>query len=145
MFVLMCGMGAVGKFYYDDTQETIAFLREENATLVIANKTNKEALNNLKLNIDNLNQTLQQVNKDYEKIRSQNNILVNKLRDHDIGLLGNAKPKLVERIVNNASKKTGRCFEILSGAELTEAEKNAKSGKAFNTECPWLWPDSTDS
>ena len=57
--------------------------------------------------------------------------------------LGSKKPGLVGKIINNASEKAGRCFEILSGAELTEKEIGAKNGKAFNSECPWLWSGNT--
>ena len=68
-------------------------------------------------------------------------ILSKKLGKHDLGNLGSKKPSLVERIINNASAKVGRCFELESGAKLTEKEKNAKTGKAFNSECPWLFND----
>ena len=70
-----------------------------------------------------------------------NNAKLDKLRDHDIGLLGEAKPALVERIIDRASAKALRCFELLSGAELTTTERNAKNENAFNSECPWLYND----
>ena len=68
-------------------------------------------------------------------------VLEDKLRDHDIGLLGEAKPELVERIIDRASAKALRCFELLSGAELTTTERNATNENAFNSECPWLYND----
>lgn len=46
-----------------------------------------------------------------------------------------AKPKLVEKIINNATDMRMRCFEIASGAALTEDEKN---GTVKNTVCPQL-------
>jgi hypothetical protein len=49
----------------------------------------------------------------------------------DIGKLGNAKPGLVENIVNNASSNAIRCLEIASGTELTEEELN----EGRNSEC----------
>ena len=89
------------------------------------------------------NEELQKVNQEFANIRSQNNVLSKKLAKHDLAVLGAGKPGLVEKIINNASDKAGRCFEILSGAKLTQKEKEAKNGKAFNSECPWLWPGNT--
>jgi hypothetical protein len=45
----------------------------------------------------------------------------------------------VQRLINGGSKNAGRCFELLSGSPLTEKEKNAKTDKSFNNECPWLY------
>jgi hypothetical protein len=56
-----------------------------------------------------------------------------------LGFLGSKKPALVEKIINAASDKVGRCFELLSGADLTDNERNAKDAKSFNSECPWLY------
>jgi hypothetical protein len=57
----------------------------------------------------------------------------------DLGLLAAEKPDSIERAVNRGTVNAGRCFELLSGAELSEEEKNAKDGIAFNKECPWLY------
>ena len=136
----MCGMAAVGKWYYDDTQARIAILNENNAKLEVAVQTQEEAIESLQRDYARANEELQKVNADFAKTRAQNNVLSNKLAKHDLAVLGNSKPGLVEKVVNRASAKAGRCFELLSGAELTETEKNATSDKAFNSECPWLWP-----
>lgn len=143
MFIVMCGMGVVGKLYYDDTQRRIATLTENNAKLEVAVQTQEDAIQSLQADYAKANKELQKVNQEFAKTRQQNNVLTNKLARHDLGLLGNAKPGLVERTINRASAKAGRCFELLSGAELTEAEKNATSGNSFNSECPWLWPDNS--
>ena len=44
MFVLMCAMGGGVYWYYNDTQERIAILTENNAKLETAVQTNEEAL-----------------------------------------------------------------------------------------------------
>ena len=79
-------------------------------------------------------------------IRKQNKTLSNKLGRHDLGNLAENKPGLVEKVITKASGKANRCFELLSGAELTEKEKEATNGKSFNSECPWLFDNliSTD-
>jgi len=143
MFLGMIGMAAVGKWYYDDTQARMAILTENNAKLETAVHTQEEAIQTLQADYARANEQLQLVNAEFAKTRAQNNVLSDKLARHDLGVLGNAKPGLVERTINRASEKAGRCFELLSGAELTETEKNATSAKAFNSECPWLWPGNS--
>ncbi len=43
----MCAMGGIGYWYYNDTQERIAILNENNAKLEIAVETNEAALESL--------------------------------------------------------------------------------------------------
>jgi hypothetical protein len=143
MFIIMCGMGAAGKLYYDSTQARIKILTENNTKLEIAVETQEETMRSLQADFARANEEIQRVNTEFARTRQQNNVLADKLARHDLGLLGSSRPGLVERTINNASAKAGRCFELLSGAELTEAEKNATSANAFNSECPWLWSSST--
>ena len=62
--------------------------------------------------------------------------LTKRLGKHDIGNLAENKPKLVEKIINGASKSAARCVEIASGSPLTEEELNGTP----NRECPSFWP-----
>jgi chromosome segregation ATPase len=139
MFLLMLGMSGGFYWYYNDTQERMAIMQENNAKLEIAVQTSEAAISSLQQDIAAANAEIKTVNAEFAAIRRQNEVLSDKLAKHDLGVLGASKPGLVERTINRASAKAGRCFEILSGAELTEAEKNATSGTAFNSECPWLW------
>jgi chromosome segregation ATPase len=140
-FLLVLLLGGSGLFYsyYNDTQARLADLVENNAKLEIAVQTNEAALKSVQEDLVKANKETQKVSDEFSKIRAQNNVLANKLSKHDLGVLAAAKPALVEKIINNASAKVSRCFELLSGAELTEEERNAASAKTFNSECPWLW------
>jgi hypothetical protein len=42
-------------------------------------------------------------------------------------------------LINLATAKTFRCFEIATGAPLTEREKAATTAVEFNSECPELF------
>ena len=125
--------------YYNDTQERMAILNENNAKLETAVATSEAAVESLQRDFENANKALNEVNEKFTNIRKQNKTLSNKLGRHDLGNLAENKPGLVEKVVTKASAKANRCFELLSGAELTEQEKGAKNGKAFNSECPWLF------
>lgn len=139
LFVGILVMGSVGYWYYQDSQSTISTLTENNAKLKTAVETNEATIEQMQSDYDAMSKELNRVNKEFASIRRQNDILADKLERHDLGLLGSEKPGLVERIINNASNKAGRCFELLAGAELTETERNAENAQQFNSECPWLY------
>ena len=126
-------------WYYNDTQERMAILNENNAKLEVAVQTSEAAVEQLQVDFQRASEELDKVNTEFADIRRQNRTLSDKLGRHDLGNLAENKPGLVERIITGASKKAGRCFELLSGAELTDKEKEAKNGKSFNSECPWLF------
>lgn len=141
----MLTMGGAFYWYYNDSQKRIAILNENNAKLEVAVKINEETIGALQRDYAAANRELGKVNNEFAAARAQNQVLADKLAKHDLGVLGANKPVIVERVINNASAKAGRCFEILSGKPLTQAEKEAKDGKAFNSECPWLWPGSSST
>lgn len=133
-------LGGVFWWYYKDTQKTIAAMQQNQAKLELAAKVAEDTIRFMETNNERLNQELVRVNEEFTAIRAQNDVLAGKLEKHDLGVLAAAKPVWVGKIVNNATQKAGRCIELLSGAELTEAEKAATTAKKFNSECPWLWP-----
>lgn len=143
LLLLMLGMAGIGYWYYNDTQARMAILQENNAKLNTAIQISEQAVASLQQNIMLANEQLKLVNKEFAEIRAQNNVLAEKLAKHDLAVLGAGKPGLVQKLVNRGSENANRCFELLSGAPLTEKEKEAKDGKSFNNECPWLWPGRT--
>ena len=86
-------------------------------------------------------QELTSLNEAYTSIRRQNQALADKLQQIDLTAAAIANAEGIERAVNRGTENAGRCFELLSGAELTEAERTAQNGNAFNKECPWLYDD----
>lgn len=139
MVVLMLAMSGAFYWYYNDTQSRMAILHENNAKLETAVAISEKTVSTLQADFKKANEQLTIINSEFAAIREQNKVLSDKLAKHDLAVLGSNKPALVERVINNATIKAGRCFEILSGAQLTEAERNAKDGKSFNSECPWLF------
>ena len=135
--VLFMLAGAGGGYLY------INKLQKDNATL----KSNQIKLESA---VEDQKQVIEQQAEDFRKIRNTLNKLeeVNKkleqdkadlnkrLGKHDIGNLAENKPKLVEKIINGASKSAARCVEIASGSPLTEEELNGTP----NRECPSFWP-----
>lgn len=144
--VLIALLSGGAYFYYTTTQTRISNLIESNATLVANNVTLRNANEENVNTIDNLQNEFQRVQKDFESvqsemqlIRSQNSELKERLGRHELDVLAAARPGLVERTINNASQNALRCFELQSGAPLTDTEKRATNGRQFNSECPWLF------
>jgi hypothetical protein len=142
LFVLgtLSAVGYGAYTYYTTTQETIRILTENNVKLELAVATNEETINSLQADFAAASAENLRINEAYAEIRRQNNRLSNKLADMDLGLLAAERPDSIERAVNRGTVNAGRCFELLSGAILTEDERNAQSAEDFNKECPWLWP-----
>ena len=141
MLLIMLAMGGIGYWYYNDTQARMAILQENNAKLEIAVATNEEALASLEASYASAQQELTSLNEAYTSIRRQNQALADKLQQIDLTAAAIANAEGIERAVNRGTENAGRCFELLSGAELTEAERTAQNGNAFNKECPWLYDD----
>jgi len=142
MLLMVCG---VSYWYYTDTQKRMAILQENNAKLEVAVQTSEATIDALQQDYARLAEVNQELNQEFAEIRRQNQVLSDKLEKHDLGVLAQNKPGLVERVIDKASDKAGRCFELLSGAELTEEEKNAKTENEFNSECPWLYDTYRDA
>ena len=142
--------GGVG-YYYNTTQarleafaERASALEVNNQRLVEINQTNLDTITELEQSYSEVRQNFDRVQSEFQQIREQNSELKERLGRHEIGALAAARPQLVENIINNASENALRCFELLSGAPLTESERNATNARQFNSECPFLWTDSSD-
>ena len=133
----------IGYWYYKDSQAIIRTITANNAKLELAVEINETTIMLMQEDAATQADALTTINKNFQDIRSQHGILADMLSEHNIGFLAEKKPMLIENIVNNATKNANRCFELLSGSELTETEKNAKTKNEFNSECPALWTGNT--
>ena len=141
LLVVIMVMGGVGYWYYNDTQARMAILQENNAKLETAVATNEQALASLQADYASAQNEISSLNEAYSAIRRQNQRLADKLQEIDLTAAAIANAEGIERAVNRGTENAGRCFELLSGAELTDKERNAENDIAFNKECPWLYDD----
>lgn len=141
MVILMLAMSGAFYWYYSDTQAKLAVLYENNAKLETAVAISEETVSALQESNQLKDATIFETNERLASARRENQELRDKLSEHELGYLASEKPGLVGPIINRATDKVNRCFELLTGAELTENERNAKDGNEFNSECPWLYND----
>lgn len=139
LLVVIIAMGGIGYWYYNDTQARMAILQDNNAKLNIAVETNEAALESLQADYATAQNEISSLNAAYTAIRRQNQRLADKLEEIDLTAAAIANAASIERAVNAGTVNAGRCFELMSGAELNEKERTAKNDIAFNKECPWLY------
>tara|TARA_R110002124_G_scaffold169114_1_gene336662 strand:- start:38 stop:436 length:399 start_codon:yes stop_codon:yes gene_type:complete len=120
---LLGGAGYGGYYYYKDTQQRIQILTENTAKLETAKQLQDDTINAMiedREKFDELNKELQ------GKLSAANvykDVLIGKLRKHDLAKLSMKKPGLVEKKINNASAKLFRSLEAISGAAATAPAK----------------------
>ena len=119
MLIMVVGLvgGVVygGYYYYKDTQSRIQTLTENNAKIMAAKETQDNTINTLiadREKFDTLNKELQTK---LDKANDYKNTLIEKLRKHDLAQLSMKRPGLVEKRINNGTKKLFRSLESLTG------------------------------
>ena len=99
------GVGYGGYMYYKDTQQRIAILTENNATLEVAAQLQEETINTMIEDVERnaeLNKELQDKLQLAEKYGDQ---LRNTLRKHNLTHLANKKPSAIEKRMQNATNR----------------------------------------
>jgi len=122
IYILIAVVGLVGGvvyggyYYYKDTQSRIQTLTENNAKLETAKAIQDQTIDTLiadREKFDKLNKELQVK---LDKANDYKNTLIDKLRKHDLAKLSMKKPGMVEKRINNGTKKLFRSLESLTGA-----------------------------
>ena len=122
IYILIVVVGLVGGivyggwYYYKDTQSRIQTLTENNAKLETAKAIQDQTIDTLiadREKFDKLNKELQVK---LDKANDYKNTLIDKLRKHDLAKLSMKKPGMMEKRINNGTKKLFRSLESLTGA-----------------------------
>ena len=122
IYLLVIVLGLVGGsvygayYYYKDSQERIRILTENTAKLETAKQLQDDTINAMiedREKFDELNKELQTK---LDKANVYKDVLIGKLRKHDLAKLSLKKPGLVEKKINNGTKKLWLSIEAMSGA-----------------------------
>jgi len=117
LMFLLSGMVGGAWFYYTDTQERLATLRNNNAKLQIVAETNQETIENLQADYKLAQENMEKLAERAREAEIYQDELASKLRRHDLTRLTLQKPGLIEKRVNNATDKIFTELEVNSGAE----------------------------
>ncbi len=132
---MLAGAGG-GYLYINKLQKDNATLKSNQIKLESAVEDQKQVIEQQAQDFKQIRNTLDKLEEVNKKLQKDKDDLEKRLGKHDIGNLAENKPKLVEKIINGASKSAARCVEIASGSPLTEEELNGTP----NRECPSFWP-----
>ena len=122
LYILIAVVGLVGGvvfggyYYYKDTQSRIQTLTENNAKIMAAKAAQDNTINTLIADREKFDELNKELQSDLDKANSYKNTLIDKLRKHDLAKLSMKKPGLVEKKINNGTKKLFRSLESLTGA-----------------------------
>jgi len=120
VYILIVVLGLVGGvvyggfYYYKDTQARIAILTENSAKLEQATNTQKQTIDTLVEDAEKYRELNKELNTKLEAANEYKNKLIGKLRKHDLAKLSMQKPGLVEKKINNGTKKLFESLEKLT-------------------------------
>ena len=124
IYILIVILGLVGGvvyggwYYYKDTQARIQTLTENSAKLEIAATTQKNTIDTLMADAKKYAELNSELQKNLEKANDYKNTLIGKLRKHNLAKLSMQKPGLVEKKINNGTKKLLESFESITAVPV---------------------------
>ena len=111
---LVGGVVYGGFYYYKDTQARIAILTENSAKLEQATNTQKQTIDTLVEDAEKFRELNKDLNIKLEAANEYKNKLIGKLRKHDLAKLSMQKPGMVEKRINNGTKRLFESLEKLT-------------------------------
>ena len=122
IYLLIIVLGLVGGsvygayYYYKDSQERIRILTENTAKLETAKKLQDDTINAMIEDREKFEALNNELQTNLDKANVYKDVLINKLRKHNLAKLSLKKPGLVEKKINAGTKKLFRSLEEISGA-----------------------------
>lgn len=113
---LVGGAIAGGYYYYTDSQARIQALIENTAKLEMAKQVQDDTIDTLVADQKKFAKLNSDLRGRLDKANEYKDVLIGKLRKHNLSNLSLRKPLLVEKKINAGTAKLFRSLEILSGA-----------------------------
>ena len=120
VYILIAVIGLVGGvvyggwYYYKDTQARIQILTENSVKLEAATKLQKSTIDTLVADAKKNAELNRKLDIELKKAHDYKNNLIAKLRKHDLVRLSQQKPGLVEKKINDGTKKLFESFESIT-------------------------------
>ena len=102
---LLAGVGYGAYYYYNDTQQRLATLRDNNAKLEVVNKENQATIKMMKDNYEKQSKLNKELSAKLKDAEVYGNELRKKLSKIDLPAASLNRPKETEERINNASQK----------------------------------------
>ena len=111
---LLAGVGYGAYYYYNDTQQRLATLRDNNAKLEVANKENQATIKMMKDNYEKQSKLNKELSAKLKDAEVYGNELRKKLSKIDLPAASLNRPKETEERINNASQKVLDILESIT-------------------------------
>jgi len=109
LFLIIMGVlgtvGYGGYMYYKDTQQRIAILTENNATLEVAAQLQEETINTMIEDVQRNSELNKELQRELQIAEGYGDQLRATLQKHNLTHLANKKPGLIERKMQNATNR----------------------------------------
>ena len=122
IYILVIVVGLVGGsvygayYYYKDSQNRIRILTENTVKLETAKQLQDQTINAMIEDRERFSALTKELQTNLDKANVYKDVLIGKLRKHNLAKLSLRKPGLVEKKINNGTKKLFRSLEKISGA-----------------------------
>ena len=107
-------VATVGLLYYRDTQKRISALQQNNAKLEVAVESKEAALNEMTANFEKQTRLNKELSGKLEDAEKDQDDLRSKLQKHDLTRLSIGKPGMMEKRINDDTKKLFSDFESIT-------------------------------
>lgn len=107
-------VATVGLLYYRDTQKRISTLQQNNAKLEVAVQSKEIALNEMTANFEKQSRLNKELSGKLEDAEKDQDDLRSKLQKHDLTRLSIGKPGMMEKRINDDTKKLFSDFESIT-------------------------------
>ena len=111
---LLAGVGYGAYYYYNDTQQRLATLRDNNAKLEVVNKENQATIKMMKDNYEKQSKLNKELSAKLKDAEVYGNELRKKLSKIDLPAASLNRPKETEERINNASQKVLDILESIT-------------------------------
>ena len=111
---LLAGIGYGAYYYYNDTQQRLATLRDNNAKLEVVNKENQETIKMMKDNYEKQSKLNKELSAKLKDAEVYGNELRKKLSKIDLPAASLNRPEETEKRINDASQKVLDILESIT-------------------------------
>lgn len=123
LIIGMAFLVLVSGIYFKYSQNVIKGLQEQVVVLTVSLETQKKHVASLEKDITLMKKINKELTDQERTAAKKESELAKKLQK--LKKVAKAKPKLVEDIINDASKERTRCIELATGAKPIKDEKNS--------------------
>ena len=114
---LLAGVGYGAYYYYNDTQQRLAVLRDSNAKLEVANQQSQETIKAMTDNFEKQSKLNKELSSKLIDAEKYGNTLRKKLSKIDLPAASLNKPEETQKRINDASQKVLDMFESITATK----------------------------